>query len=226
MIHIEVELQKLKAQMSELIDLTVKQMNKSLIAIKEFDKDLAREVIINEKRVNALELKIDKDCENLFALQTPVAGDLRFVFANLKINSNYERIGDNAAGIAQYVLLNDKKVDPELFKMTRFNELGENVQEMLEDIALAYQNDDTKLARGVFKKDSVVNEINKAASENIAGYITKNPDNVLQALYLQTIIRKMERTGDHVTNIAEEIIFYTEGKILKHGKKDNAPAGQ
>src|ERR1700678_4154451 len=104
MAQIESELQLLKTEVVNMWTLVNSQLNKARLAFINFDKDLAREVILKERRVNGSELKIDRDCENIFALLTPVAVDLRFVLAVLKINSNLERIGDIAEGIAKYVL--------------------------------------------------------------------------------------------------------------------------
>lgn len=219
MTHLQEELKKLKIQMTEMAELVISQLNKSITALTEGDKDLAREVLFNEKRVNAYELKIDKDCENIFALQTPVANDLRFVFATLKINSNMERIGDNAEGIAKYVVQSEKKLDKNLYEIIRLTEMTDTAIEMISDVTNAYVNNNAKLARSVFKKDSILDEINTSATKIVANYINKNPDNTIEALYLLSIIRKLERVGDHITNIAEEVIFHLEAKVLKHGKK-------
>src|SRR6185437_5518137 len=99
MSQLEIELKQLKSELVNMWSLVHSQLVKSNIAMVNFDKDLAREVISREKRVNGSELKIDRDCENIFALLTPVAVDLRFVLAVLKINSNLERIGDIAEGV-------------------------------------------------------------------------------------------------------------------------------
>ena len=219
MTHLEEELQKLKRQMTEMSVLVASQIEKSLAALKGEDIDLAREVTFNEKRVNAYELSIDKDCEHILALLNPFASDMRFVFATLKINSNYERIGDNAEGISNYVLLANRGFDPELLNLCRFQEMAETVKAMLNAATQAYTEGDAKLARSIFKQDTILDDINKAATELLASYIKDNIDNTLQALYLLTIIRKLERVGDHITNVAEEIIFYLEAKVLKHGKK-------
>src|ERR1700749_2554131 len=98
---------KIIAVKKELVSMWIlvqSQLNKAKEAMVQFDKDLAREVLIKEKRVNSFELKIDRDCENIFALYCPVAVDLRFLLAALKINTNLERIGDIAAGVAKYVI--------------------------------------------------------------------------------------------------------------------------
>ena len=104
MSQLEIELKELKTEMINMWNLVHSQLVKSNIAMVNFDKNLAREVVSREKRVNGSELKIDRDCENIFALLTPVAVDLRFVLAVLKINSNLERIGDIAEGSAKYIL--------------------------------------------------------------------------------------------------------------------------
>ncbi|WP_207533704.1 phosphate signaling complex protein PhoU [Desertivirga arenae] len=219
MTHLEEELNKLRGEMIEMSNLVASQIEKSLTALVEEDVDLAREVIFNEKRVNAMELSIDKDCENILALLNPFASDMRFVFATLKINTNFERIGDSAEGIAKYILQSGKCFEEELLNDCRFNEMADIVKEMLHAIGKAYEESDAKLARTVFKQDMILDEINKASTDNIALYINKRPENVYQALYLLTVIRKLERVGDHITNIAEEIIFHLEAKVLKHIKK-------
>src|SRR6201747_2010428 len=104
MTPLENEITALKKELVSMWILVQSQLNKAKDAMVQFDKDLAREVLIKEKRVNSFELKIDRDCENIFALHCPVAIDLRFLLAALKINTNLERIGDIAAGIAKYVI--------------------------------------------------------------------------------------------------------------------------
>jgi len=219
MTHLEEELHKLRGEMIEMANLVTSQIEKSLTALVGEDVDLAREVIFNEKRVNAFELSVDKDCENILALLNPFASDMRFVFATLKINTNFERIGDNAEGIAKYLLQSGKRFDEELLADCRFHEMADTVKDMLRAVTKAYEDNDAKLARTVFKQDMILDEINKASTDNIVLYINKRPENIYQALYLLTVIRKLERVGDHITNIAEEIIFHLEAKVLKHIKK-------
>ena len=104
MTPLENEITALKKELINMWILVQSQLNKAREAMVKFDKDLAREVLVKEKRVNSFELKIDRDCENIFALYCPVAIDLRFLLAALKINTNLERIGDIAAGVAKYVV--------------------------------------------------------------------------------------------------------------------------
>ncbi|MBK7852014.1 MAG: phosphate signaling complex protein PhoU [Bacteroidetes bacterium] len=216
MTHLDVELKRLKDEKVEMFDLVISQLRKAKSAFLNMDNALAREVNFNEKRVNALELKIDKDCENIFALFNPVAIDLRFVLAVLKINSNLERIGDIADGISRYVMETETPFDSELLKVTRLEEMYDVAIEMLTDVQRAFDAEDAKLSRGVFKKDDILDEINGNANTVIEEYIKSHPDKISQALHIVSTIRKLERTGDQTKNIAEEIIFFLEAKVLKH----------
>ncbi|MBL0256137.1 MAG: phosphate signaling complex protein PhoU [Bacteroidetes bacterium] len=216
MTHLDVELKRLKEEKIEMFDLVISQLSKAKTAFLTMDKALAREVNFNEKRVNALELKIDKDCENIFALFNPVAIDLRFVLAVLKINSNLERIGDIADGISRYVAETETAFDPELLQVTRLEEMWTTAIEMLSDVQRAFDADDAKLSRGVFKKDDILDEVNSNANDVIEHYIKSHPDKIAQALHIVSTIRKLERTGDQTKNISEEIIFFLEAKVLKH----------
>ncbi|MGH2566264.1 MAG: phosphate signaling complex PhoU family protein, partial [Ginsengibacter sp.] len=118
MTQFETELADVKSEVINMWQLVLLQLSKAKEAMLTFNKDLAREVIAKEKRVNALELKIDRDCENVFALYCPVAIDLRFLLAALKINNNLERIGDIAEGIARYVVDSPVKFNAEILKST------------------------------------------------------------------------------------------------------------
>ena len=192
------------------------QLNKAKEAMVQFDKDLAREVLIKEKRVNSYELKIDLDCENIFALHCPVAVDLRFLLAALKINTNLERIGDIAAGIALYVVESSVNFDVKMLESTSLIRMYDEAVNILIDTRTAFEKEDTVLARSIFKRDDVLDAINDNAPVTVAEAIKADPDSVPEALYILSIIRKLERVGDQSKNIAEEIIFYVEAKILKH----------
>jgi phosphate transport system protein len=214
--HLDTELQLLKSEIVAMWNLVSSQLIKTQEALLNFDKDLAREVVLNEKRVNAYELKLDRDCENIFALFNPLAVDLRFVLATLKINSNLERTGDIAEGIAKFIVSATSQFDKNLLETAQVVKMFEESVAMLTDVLMAFENEDTALARSIFKKDEVLDEINIGANSLIADYISKYPDKVEPALYILSTIRKLERVGDQCKNIAEEIIFYVEAKVLKH----------
>ncbi len=202
--------------MINMWQLVLLQLSKSKEAMLKFDKDLAREVMEKEKRVNALELKIDRDCENIFALYCPVAVDLRFLLAVLKINNNLERVGDIAEGIARYIVDSPRKFNIELLESAHLIKMFEDSLSILTDTQTAFEFENTLLARTIFSRDDVLDEINKQADNNISKYILENQNSIHEALYVLSIIRKLERVGDQSKNIAEETIFYVEAKVLKH----------
>ena len=225
MTHLDIELKKLKQDMTEMFGLVYSQLEKARTALVDFDKDLAREVRITEKRVNSFELKLDRDCENMIALFNPVAVDLRFILANLKINSNLERIGDIAEGIAQFVLSIKSSPDQALLESTRVVEMFDTANGIVADVLRAYESEDTALARNAFTMDEVLDEINQASTTAVAEFIRTHPEKINQSLFMLSTIRKLERVGDQCKNIAEEIIFYIEAKVLKHQKKQEKLSG-
>jgi phosphate transport system protein len=219
MTHLQEALKQLRQSVSEMARMVSRQLHKSIYALLERDENLANIVIVNEKRVNAYELKIDEECEQIFALYSPVAQDMRFVFGSLKMNSDLERIGDYAESIAKLVLLGEKKFDGALIEQLELRRMYDISAGMLDDVITAYVEDDSKLAATVFSRDLQLNEINHKATARSIDYFKANHEGIAQALYLLSIIRKLERAGDHITNIAENIVFYKEAKQLKHGDK-------
>ena len=201
------EIQQLKGEVISMWEMVLSQLLKAEEALKNMDRDLAREVVLTEKRVNAFELKIDRDCEDIIALFAPVAIDLRFVLAVLKINMNLERTGDIAEGIGKFVMDIPQDFDARLFEITRVLEMYQQGNEMIIDVMNAFEEEDTSLARKVFKKDDLLDEINKNAATIVADFIKDNPSKIESALYILSTIRKLERVGDQAKNMAEEIIF-------------------
>lgn len=216
MAPIENEIISLKKELINMWMLVQSQLNKTREAMTNFDKDLAREILVKEKRVNSFELKIDRDCENIFALHCPVAIDLRFLLAALKINTNLERIGDIAAGVAKYVIESTTNFNEAALESTSILRMFDEAIAILTDTRTAFENEDTALARSIFKRDEVLDVVNRNATTTIAEVIKGDSSMLTEALFMLSIIRKLERIGDQSKNIAEEIIFYVEAKILKH----------
>lgn len=203
----------------EMLALCKKQLVNARDAFFNHDSELAEEVIHTENRVNALDLKIDRDCERFIALHNPVASDLRFVLALRKINFDLERVGDHSYGISKYIVELDTQIDKRLIEKMRVEEMFETALSMLENITDAYIESDTKLARKVFKKDKILNKINMLAFGIISEEVKADPQLIDQFLLLFSVIKKVERIGDLMTNIAEEIIFFREAEVVKHRKK-------
>lgn len=219
MSQLDNEIKHLKEEVISMWKLVDSQLEKGLSALLNLDKDLAREIVMIENRVNAGELKIDRDCEDIFALYCPVAVDLRFLLAVLKINTNLERTGDIADGIAKLIIDTEKPFDSELLDDTQIIEMYHEATLIMEEILTAFINEDAAVARSIFRRDELLDNINRKANTLISEYIKAHPDNMDQALNLLSIIRRLERVGDQAENIAEEIIFYLEAKVLKHTKK-------
>lgn len=219
MTHLDLELKQIKKQVIEMMTLVKSQLAKGKEAVLTFDKDLVHEINANENRVNAMELNIDRDVENALALYSPVAVDLRFLMASFKISADLERIGDNAVGIAKYINNVDEQLTKENLTKIRFTEMYENALMILDDVFEAFEKEDTKLARKVFIKDALLNEINSNAANIAIELIKETPEKTQNYLYLLSIIRKLERVGDLAKNISEELIFYIEAKVVKHKNK-------
>ena len=218
--HLEQELYSLRQDVIDMWKLVISQVANSGEAILSFDKDLATKVSMREKKVDAYELKIDSECENIIALHQPVAVDLRFVLAVLKINSNLERIADFAYGISRVLIANPSVIlDAEIILDTKLRVMIEQVNKMLSQGLDAFENEKSDFAAAIFSEDYQVDEINVKAAHIIAAYIQKNPDRAYECLQLIAAFRKLERIGDHCSNIAEEIFFYLDAKVLKHSPK-------
>ncbi len=219
MSHLQEKLQLLKEGMIEMARLASSQLVKARKAYLNMDTEMAFEVIHNENRLNAMELSIDLQCKNILALFHLVATDLRFLIAVLKSNADLERIGDNACGIARYVIDYNNLPSSEILEKTHINEMFDVALSMVNDIETALIKEDNLLARKVFRKDARLNELNQNASIIISEYLKKHMDEARACLFLFSVIRKLERVGDHVKNIAEDLIFYLEAEVLKHNKK-------
>ncbi|SEG09125.1 MULTISPECIES: phosphate signaling complex protein PhoU [Parabacteroides] len=215
---IEHEIVSLKNSVSEMWSLVHQQIYNAGEAMLTGDKELAYKVISRERRVNAFELKIDSDCEDIIALYAPVAIDLRFVLAMYKINTNLERLGDFAESIARFTcnLPESEPIDPQLIKETRVQEMLDQLLEMISLAQEAFDKESSEIASRIFIKDNLIDEINHHSTTTIAKYIEQHPGSALAGLYMAGVIRKMERFGDHCTNIAEELIFYLDAKVMKH----------
>ena len=207
---IEQEIHSLKNSISEMWALVHQQLYNAGEAMLTGDKELAYKVISRERRVNAFELKI--------ALYAPVAIDLRFVLAMYKINTNLERLGDFAESIARFAgnLPEGEPIDPQLVKETRVEEMLSELLSMISLTKEAFEKESSEIASRIFLKDNLIDEINHNSTAIIAKYIEEHKGSALAGLYMAGVIRKMERFGDHCTNIAEELIFYLDAKVMKH----------
>ena len=214
---IDKEIINLKRELLNMFLMVESQWEKGTTALLEYDQDIAEEIQITENRINAQELKIDRDCENIIALHSPVAIDLRFVLSAYKINHALERVADISQGIAEYVAESDEKYPQIIINELKLPEMLQQFNFMMDDVVEAFENEDSKVARKLFKKDKTLNKINAEASDVIIKNIENYNSNML--LYLLATVRKIERAGDSIKKIAEEIIFHIDAKIVKHKNK-------
>ena len=213
---IDSEILDLKKELLKMFFLVESQWEKGATAILNYDQDMAEEISSSENRINAQELKIDSDCENIIALHSPVAVDLRFILSSYKINHSLEHIADIAQSIAKYVADSDLAYNQEIINQTKVNEMLETFNSMMDCLIDAFENEDPKIARKVFKKDKVLNKINAEAHKIIVDNMNSYDHGML--LFLLSSIRKIERAGDSLKKIGEEIIYHLEAKVLKHQK--------
>ena len=207
----------LKEELHEMWRLVLSQLEKSKQAFLTSDEELAREVVSREKRVDAFELKIDSDGENYIALYSPVAIDLRLVLSIIKISYTLERIGDFARGIARHVIEDEcMLMDNALLEELQIETMFDVVISMLTDSFVALESENTKISGKILAKDDQVDELYYKSMYILANYIQNNPAQALGGLQTMLLIRKLERIGDHCSNIVEEIVFYVDAKVLKH----------
>lgn len=219
---VEDELKTIRQEVLDMWSLVYDQMNNVCEAIPTVDKEKAWDVLIREKRVNACELKLDCDIEDFLVLYNPVAVDMRFIVAMLKINTDLERIGDFAENIARFIIRQDgERIDAGLLAATRLKEMADAMLDMLSTAKTALEDEDLALANTLFEKDNLVDEINAASTKALADYIGQHPDKAAFCLDFKGVFLRLERTGDHITNLAEEIVFYIDAVVLKHSADKN-----
>ena len=217
---LEQKISILKDDMLEMMRIVKKQVQKSMEALLNNDLDLASEIRAIEDRINAMELNIDLQCEDLLALYKPVAIDLRFILSVMKINSHLERIADHANGIAIYLIKSNQpsQYTVQLNEVLQIEEMFSITLSMLDDTIHSFNTENTKMARWVFGKDRTLNQLNLDNSQRIVSYVKSIPtENIEESMFhFFALSKKIERSGDLIKNIAEEIIFFIEAKIVKH----------
>lgn len=216
---IEPELTALKDNLLDMINLVIGQIERSKDAIDKVDVKLAEEIMEDEKKINNQELSIDRDCENVLALHTPVAIDLRFVLSALRISNDLERIGDNTNGLAKFVKQNSKEINKKLLEEFKLKEMLEILSSMLVGMRQALKDEDSALAKETLKKNTLFDEFNKKALKTAEAILKEQSTNPKIILRLFSIVRALERSGALAKNIGEEIVFHVEAEVLKHYKK-------
>jgi phosphate transport system protein len=213
-IHFDSEMQALKSQLLTMGGLVENRIHRAVDSLIHRKEEEARNVIESDVEINNLQIEIDERCLKILATQTPVAVDLRFIAAAMKINSDLERMGDQAVNIAENTLkcLGQPPLKP-FIDLPRMAALA---QEMTRDALDAFVRRDAALARDVLRRDDTVDDLKDQIFRELLTYMMADPGTIERALSLILISRNLERVADHATNIAEDVIFMVEAKDVRH----------
>jgi phosphate transport system protein len=214
--HFRKELETIKKRILTLGSMVEELVHDSVKAVDRVDANLADQIIKKDSEIDETEVDIEEECLKVLALHQPVAVDLRFIIAVIKINNELERIGDQAVNIAQRVQVIAKRPKPPFW--FDYSEMGEKAQKMLRMSLDALVNMDVDLAYRVITMDDEVDQIKSDAYDKIKQAIQDLPERVGYYINLLLISRHLERLADHATNIAEEVIYLVEGEIFRHAQ--------
>ncbi len=213
--HLLREIEELKRRILSLCAVVEESVQKAVAALENRDLALAREVIDDDCQIDQLEVQVEEECLKTLALHQPVAVDLRYVIAVLKINNDLERIGDMAVNIAERAEALCQL--PEISAPLNFDELSVRTREMLRVSLDALMNNDVKRAQEVMKLEVRVNELDRQNHRQVLDAIRARPDLAEPLMAYRAASRHLERIGDYATNIAEDVIYMIEGWIVRHG---------
>jgi len=209
--------QRYRKDLSDLISLTKDLANqvgeaieKSIIALSESNVDLAREIIKNDQDVDNLSIRIENLCMELLVLQQPMARDLRRIIGILKIGIDLERIGDLAVDIARVTAQSQNKI--EITKLEFIPRMAEISGRMLRESMEALENDDADMARQITKWDYEIDGLYVKARDKLLKIIIERPEVIKEGTSLLMVNRHLERTGDHICNVCETIVYMVEAK--------------
>ena len=213
--HFDEELAGLKEDIIKMGGFVEAAILNSVEALKDLSKDKASEVVLEDRLIDELELKIDEECLDFLALRQPMASDLRFITMSMKIATDLERMADLAVDIAQRALeLADK---PLLKPLIDIPKLANLAQDMVRDAVNSFVNSDVDLAKSVILRDKQADALRDLVqAELLDNYIAKDKNTRSRALPLILVARHLERIADHATNISEDIIFMVQAKVVKH----------
>jgi phosphate transport system protein len=215
------EIENLKKLILSLGAIVEEQIQRSMLALERRDSELAEEVIKRDTEVDSLEILIEEECLKILALYQPVAKELRFVVAVLKMNNDLERMGDLASNIAKRARYLSKKEKIDL--VTDFSNVGDKVQSMVKKSLDALVNTDINLAREVLAADDEVDKLTKQMLKRTINSIEKDSDRTKEYFSIRSISKNLERIADSATNIAEDVVYLCSGEIIRHQSEDFNP---
>ena len=197
------------------------QLADAIDAVVRGDLDQAQRVRDRDDEVDMLELEIDRQCERILALQTPVAVDLRLIITAVKVNTDLERIGDYAKNLAKYVphLVGSF----ELIRQTQLVKMADTARTILREVQDAFLKRDRLLARRVIAHDLAVDALHEQTVRRLVELVQENPTHAHALVHLVTMSKGIERIADHAKNIAETVVFLIEGVDVRHRRLQRLP---
>lgn len=217
--HIEHQIAQLKNSILQFGTIVEESISRSNTALFKRDVELAQKVVANDTEIDRLEVELEEECLKVLALYQPVAADLRFVVAVLKINNDLERIGDLASNIAKTV--SQLTITGPLELPEEISSMAKQVEEMVKNSLDAVVKADPDLARQVRKEDDIVDAGRHTVRKLVMQKIKKDPEKVEGLLQINSISKHLERIADMATNIAEDVIYMVEGEIVRHRHRDD-----
>ena len=213
-VHFQREIDKLKLQILGMSAEVENSVSEAVRSVENRDAGLAQAVIAHEQQTNTREVDVEEECLKILALHQPVAADLRYLVAVLKINHDLERIGDLAVHIAENALALCELPPVEI--PSQLGEMAGKSRALLKKVLDAFVNVDIGMAREIRSADAEIDALNRTLATRLKAEISRNPDQLEALLKLLHVSRHLERIGDHATNIAEDLIYLIEGKIVRH----------
>ncbi|HEY2838218.1 MAG TPA: phosphate signaling complex protein PhoU [Pirellulales bacterium] len=212
--HLQRQIEALKQKILSVGTLVEDAIAKAISALVNRNGDLAREVIDSDNEIDRMEVDVEEECLKVLALYQPVAADLRFVVAVLKINNDLERMGDLARNIAKRVayLASHERID----LPTEFRGMAGKAQGMVKRSLDALVNSDTLLARQIRDEDDEVDRLQRVIRDRIETQMRQSPEKLELLMRLMSVSRHLERLADMATNVAEDVIYMVEGDIVRH----------
>ena len=215
--HFQREIEKLKQRILALSSVVENSVRLAMQALEEKNMELAKSVIDDDEKIDEMEVDVEEECLKILALHQPVAIDLRFIVATLKINNDLERIGDEAVNIAERAEFLASR--PPLELHFEFAEMARASRTMLKESLDSLVNMDAQLARKVCNDDDVVDDLNREMFEAAQVGMQRDPEHMNEFIHLMSASRHLERIADLATNIAEDVIYMVEGRIVRHNKE-------
>jgi len=212
--HFEGKLDELAELLLRLGGLVEDAIGRSVRALVERDSDLARRVIRDDSEIDRVELEVDHLCLELLALRQPMARDLRFITTAMRINADLERMGDLAVNVSERALeLNEV---PQLKPFIDIPLMARRAQEMVHGALDAFVRRDSEAARAVIVMDDDLDRRMEQIFRELISYMVEDPGSIPRGLRLTSVAKYFERIGDHATNVCEQVVFMTEGQVIRH----------